>query len=116
MSGFKFTITQTPAHLEIPDDARTQANELLLEQNVARMRQGLNSRGENLPPGVDLYQSGRLQSDTEADADGYRFLAPYAEDVDRRYEFAGVDERAAQEVEDKISEAWEDAGLTIEED
>lgn len=80
----------TPVQVAIKPEARRRCVEILARVNVEAMRSGRESDGSGAPPGVDFYETGRLQSDIDIEADGYTFAAPYAEAVDARTPFAGL--------------------------
>jgi hypothetical protein len=58
-----------------------------LELMERQARDGVSGSGAPLPPGVDLHQSGRLFRDVSTAGGVVQFRAPYAAQVNARYEF-----------------------------
>ncbi len=113
--SFKFEVTTTPAHLEIPDSAEAKANAIFLRQNLAQMKAKQNAKGAPLPAGVDLYETGALQRSGVYDANGYSFTVAYAEYLEGFDPF-GVAPGNQASAETEIGYIWDSEPLEIEED
>jgi len=111
--SFKFKVTTTPAELSIPEQAKAKATERLLRANLAQMNAGLDARGQALPEGVDLRDTGALMASGNNNANGYSFGVSYASAVDSRYHFAGVSSQYQTQAEAEISNNWESEPLEI---
>ncbi len=110
---FKFVVTTSPAELGIPEASKAKASARLLQANLAQMRARLDARGQPLPEGVDLRDTGALQASGGSDATGYYFAVEYAEAVDNRYHFAGVAPSNQATAEAEISSVWDSEPLEI---
>jgi len=111
--SFKFTVTTSPAELGIPDSAEAKANAIFLRKNLAQIDAKLDARGQPLPPGVDLKETGALVASGLSDANGYRFGVPYASFVNDRFGFAGVTPSNQTNAESEISAVWDSEPLEI---
>lgn len=111
--SFKFTVTTSPAELHIPDGAEAKAAERMLRANLRQMAARLDARGQPLPIGIDLKDSGELQRQVGWDAYGYTFRVEYAEYVEDRYHFVGVAPAELRRAEEEVSAIWDKEPLEI---
>ena len=111
-------MSTSPSHLEIPDEAKAGANAIYLKYNLNQIKARLDARGQPLPEGVDLYETGDLQDSGFSDALGFGFGAglTYAEAVDNKYHFVGLSDESQLQADQEVSELFDIEPLELVED
>ena len=88
----------------------------MMRANLAQIDAKLDARGQPLPAGVDLKNTGAMVGSARYDARGYSFNVDYAEHVEARFHFVGVAPNGQQRAEEEISSIWDQEPLEIIED
>jgi hypothetical protein len=112
--SFKFKVTTTPLHLNIPDSTKIKTNEIYLEENLNQMKARLDANGRPLPDGIDLYDSGDLQGSGKASVSGWSFEVSYAGPVEDNFHYKGLSPQSKARADARISELWKTEPLTAE--
>jgi hypothetical protein len=95
-------VRTTPVRIRVSDEGSLALTRAALEVNRERCAEGLDANGKPFPPGkgekkkLDMEDSGRLLSDVQVFSTRYQFQAPYAQAVNERYHFAGVNDEAGK--------------------
>lgn len=84
----------TPVRLYLSERGQIELTRAVLVVLDQQARDGIDAGGRPFPPGVtkriDLHDTGRLFRDVQVYTTRLQWQAPYAQQVERLYRFAGV--------------------------